>query len=352
MKNISIIIATYNSEKTLSQALNSIKKQTYPQSNIEVLVIDGGSSDRTLKIAKKFHCRIIPNPLKQPVPAKHLGILAAKGRYVMFLDSDEVIENPDCLVNRLNIFSSYPKVKTVIGTGYKNPPHYPFINAYINEFGDPFSFFIYRLSKDARFYLQTMKQKYPIVVDNSKYTIFNLNDVKVLPITELIAMATMVDLQYLKKTFPEIKKNLSLTAHLFYLINKKKGYIAITKNDAVFHYSSEGLNNYLGKISSRVKNNIHHVSSLGESAYTGREKFQPEYIQYKRYFFIPYALLLIPSLIDALWLSLTRRNFSYLIHVFLCFYTAIIIIIQYSLKLLGNKPKLRSYGDKDLVDLN
>lgn len=351
MLNISIIIATYNSEKTLTLALKSIKKQTYSQAQIEILVIDGGSTDKTLQIAKRYNCRIIPNPRKEPISAKHLGVLHAKGKYAMFLDSDEVIENPKSLTTRLAAFSHDSQIKAVIGSGYKSPSGYPFINKYINEFGDPFSFFIYRLSKDNHFFIPTMQKKYPVVDTTKNYIIFDLSHEKVLPIIELIAMGSMVDLQYLKRAFPKIKKQPSLIPHFFYLINNDNKYIALTKNDALYHYSSEGLNKYLGKITWRIKNNIHHIATLGASAYTGREKFQPFFVQLKKYLFIPYSLFVVPAFVDALWLSVTRKNFSYMLHVGLCFYTTIVIIQQYCLKIVGIKPQLRSYGDRDIVDL-
>ena len=48
MKKISIITATYNSAKTISDTLNSIINQSYP--NIEILIIDGKSNDNTLDV--------------------------------------------------------------------------------------------------------------------------------------------------------------------------------------------------------------------------------------------------------------------------------------------------------------
>ncbi len=137
---ISIAIATINSEKTLSKTLDSIKKQSYPKNKIEVLVIDGGSKDKTKKIAKKYGCTILDNPGVGFIPGKHMGFLKARGDYVMYLDSDEELDNSDSLKRKISAFVSDKRIKAVISTGYKNPKNFPFINRYINEFGDPFSF--------------------------------------------------------------------------------------------------------------------------------------------------------------------------------------------------------------------
>ena len=52
MEKISILIPTYNSEKYIEKCLNSVISQTYP--NIEIIIIDGGSTDKTLDIVKKY----------------------------------------------------------------------------------------------------------------------------------------------------------------------------------------------------------------------------------------------------------------------------------------------------------
>jgi glycosyltransferase involved in cell wall biosynthesis len=59
---VSFIIPTYNSEKYLPLCLESIKKQDYPQDRYETFVIDGGSTDGTLSIAKKYKVKICKSP--------------------------------------------------------------------------------------------------------------------------------------------------------------------------------------------------------------------------------------------------------------------------------------------------
>ena len=91
---ISIVIATYNSQQTLEKSLKSIAQQTYPQNQIEILVVDGGSTDETLKIAQKFQTKFISNPKVEPGYAKFLGLISATGDYLLYLDSDETLDNP------------------------------------------------------------------------------------------------------------------------------------------------------------------------------------------------------------------------------------------------------------------
>ena len=86
---VSIIIPTYNSEKTLEKCLESIKNQTCK--NIEVIVVDNFSKDRTIEISKEYHTKLIQKLCNKP-EARNIGILNAKDEYILLLDSDMVLE--------------------------------------------------------------------------------------------------------------------------------------------------------------------------------------------------------------------------------------------------------------------
>ena len=93
---VSIIVPIYNCEKTLKICVDSILKQTYK--NIEVILVDDGSSDSSYDICKKFESidqRI--NVFRQEndgaSSARNLGILHSNGKYIMFVDADDYIEN-------------------------------------------------------------------------------------------------------------------------------------------------------------------------------------------------------------------------------------------------------------------
>ena len=92
---VSVVIPTLNSEKIISECLESIKKQTYP--NIEIIVVDGHSSDRTPEIAKKYGARVyIYGPKQSKAFGKvfgapyqrNYGVNKAKGKYIYYVDSD------------------------------------------------------------------------------------------------------------------------------------------------------------------------------------------------------------------------------------------------------------------------
>lgn len=94
---VTFIIPTYNAEKYLELCLKSIEKQNYPKNCYEVFVVDGGSTDRTRDIARRFGVRIINNPARDPETAKSIGIQKSKGEIIILLDSDNEIVKKDWL---------------------------------------------------------------------------------------------------------------------------------------------------------------------------------------------------------------------------------------------------------------
>ena len=87
---VSIIIATYNAALHLQACLHSIVEQAYPA--IEVLIVDGGSTDGTLSILKEHNVHIakwISEPDKGIYDALNKGIKMASGQWLYFLGADD-----------------------------------------------------------------------------------------------------------------------------------------------------------------------------------------------------------------------------------------------------------------------
>lgn len=90
---ISVIMAAYNAEKTIAQAIVSVLKQTY--SNLELIIINDCSDDRTPLIVKEFanrdnRVRLIENTVNNGVSkSRYIGLENARGKWIAILDSDD-----------------------------------------------------------------------------------------------------------------------------------------------------------------------------------------------------------------------------------------------------------------------
>ena len=85
-KLISVIIPAYNEEKVIGNCFESLEKQSYRP--LEIIVVDDGSSDNTLKIAEKFNIPVLKQNHQGPGLARNLGASKAKGEILVFVDAD------------------------------------------------------------------------------------------------------------------------------------------------------------------------------------------------------------------------------------------------------------------------
>jgi glycosyltransferase len=111
---ISIITACFNSGATIQDALQSVRKQTYP--NIEHLIIDGASTDQTLELVKNFHhvTQCITEKDQGIYDAMNKGIILAKGDVIGILNSDDLYANEYVLEKVAKAFED-PAVDAVYG---------------------------------------------------------------------------------------------------------------------------------------------------------------------------------------------------------------------------------------------
>lgn len=87
---ISVCIPTYNNVATIEDCIKGVLSQDY-DGGFEVLIIDGGSSDGTLEILRKFNVKILENPYKIEEKGRVIGIDNSKGEIISFIDADNFI---------------------------------------------------------------------------------------------------------------------------------------------------------------------------------------------------------------------------------------------------------------------
>jgi len=111
---VSVVIPTYNKSFAIESTLRSVLQQTYK--DVEIILVDNGSTDDTREIIDKF---IVANPSNWkildveenigPSNARNLGILNSSGKYIFFLDGDDVIL-PMKIESQVRFMDEHPSV--------------------------------------------------------------------------------------------------------------------------------------------------------------------------------------------------------------------------------------------------
>jgi glycosyltransferase involved in cell wall biosynthesis len=125
---ISIVTVTYNCENIVEATIKSVIAQTYP--NIEYLIIDGKSSDKTLEIVEKYRDKIdfvISEKDKNNYDAMNKGMRYATGDYIWFLHAGDIAESPTVIADAFSNHNDedfvYGKVKIIDQAGNVIPWH-------------------------------------------------------------------------------------------------------------------------------------------------------------------------------------------------------------------------------------
>lgn len=334
--SVSVIIPTYNSEKTLEYSLKSIRQQRMNQKEIEILVIDGGSTDKTLDIARQYDAAILYNEHRLPEFAKQQGMMAARGKYGIFIDSDEAFTNMDSLGNRLKLLSKYPSVKNVVSTGQVCINGENGVTRYANFIGDPFSNFVYRYNGYNR--LEDLKRQYHYK-DIGKGILLDLKKCRFFPLFD--ALGNMFEIETARKLYRQRGKDPSFAANIFSNMVEDTRQAIAMKCDFICHRAGMSTQGYLSKIRWRVKNNLFATKGVGFAQRSKRETV----LQRRRLLFVPYCLLLFPVLIDAVRFSLKNKDVYFLNHFWYAEYTFCIIVWYYLLKIIHYPVKMdKMYG--------
>lgn len=106
---VSAVIPTFDNEATLPAALVSLAAQELDGA-VELICVDGGSTDGTLRIAASHGARVVENPLRNEEEGRALGLEAATGELVLLLDADNEIPSKDWLARLVRAIGLAPDV--------------------------------------------------------------------------------------------------------------------------------------------------------------------------------------------------------------------------------------------------
>jgi glycosyltransferase involved in cell wall biosynthesis len=124
-RSVSAVIPTLNSEKYLDECLASVRSQDY-HGKLEIVLVDGGSTDQTLEIARRHSIdQVLENPLQTGEAGKAVGFRAARGELILTMDSDNVLVGTDWLARMVAPFDD-PEIAATqaLRWDYRRSDHY------------------------------------------------------------------------------------------------------------------------------------------------------------------------------------------------------------------------------------
>lgn len=136
MHKISVITISYNQGEYIEETLLSVFNQNYE--NLEYILIDGGSTDNSLEIIKKYEDKItywVSEPDKGPTDALNKGFEKATGEILYYLNSDDII-CPGSLAYFNDVYNKNPNFDVYYGHGFAEMPN---INKMYKLYSDKWS---------------------------------------------------------------------------------------------------------------------------------------------------------------------------------------------------------------------
>ena len=333
---ISVVIPTLNAARTLPTCLQALCRQT-AFGDVEVLIVDGGSTDQTRPIAHEFGARIIENPWVLPERAKSLGLQNAQGEFGVFLDADEEIVRGDSFARKREMLGIEETVHNVMTAGLLRPDSEPLLTEYANRYGDPFSFFLYRL--DGGDLLPAGRNRYRVVCETSNGVVFEVPLTEPMPLCD--AGGHFFRLSRVRET--EDLEDPTLASRLFTSMTADNRQFAILQGDFVRHHAATTFVSLARKIDWRVRNNT-YITPDAKGGHAARAASQPESFRKRQYGFLPYALLVIPAVADAVRLAVRHRNPMMLAHAPLAVGTGVDIIFHRLARICGLRFHAKRYG--------
>ncbi|TSC88426.1 MAG: glycosyl transferase family protein [Microgenomates group bacterium Gr01-1014_16] len=146
---ITVIIPIYNSERTIAKCLDGLVLQDYPRSRLDVLILDGGSTDESIRIIKsylkKLNLRVIHAGFKDNMEGRRIiGYQRAKFGFICVLDSDNYLLSPDWMSRMVKPLLENPSIVSSFTLHYQYLSTQTPFNRYVALFGghDPVSYYL------------------------------------------------------------------------------------------------------------------------------------------------------------------------------------------------------------------
>ncbi len=330
LPRISVIMPTLNATRTLELSLKSIKNQNY-SGNLEIIIADGGSTDKTLEVANKFNAKIVNNQLKTAEAGKAIGVKFTKGEILAFIDSDNILPKKDWFTRMVQPFVDD---RTIIASEplyftYRKKDHWLTRYFALIGMGDPLSYFIGNFDRYS--YLSKSWTKLAInYTEKQNYLVLDLND----EIPTIGANGFLIKKSEFKK-YP-VKDYLFDIDFLRYLAQSKSVKVAKVKIGVV-HLFSGNIATFIRKQRRRIRDYLYFQK-------TGiRINDQSKsHIFWGVLKFILATILIFPVFIQTIIGFSRKKDRAWLFHPLACWLTLFCYVFELIRSLFNNQQFDRS----------
>lgn len=312
MIKVSFVIPTLNAQSVLETCLKSIKRQTVSPKKYEIIIADGGSTDETIKIAKKYHAKIFNNSLKTAESGKAVGVKKAIGQYIALIDSDNILPTKNWLQVNINILE---KNSQIIGTEpirFTYRHNAGFVERYsaLTGVNDPYAYVtgVYDRQNFINFKWTGLKLDQ---TEKDQYIEIKLQSNK--PIPTIGANGTIFRSNFLKNNLnSDYLFDIDIIS--YYLSNKQKPiYFAKVKQGIIHTFCESSIKKFIRKQNRRITDYFYYQNfrqyNWNQTNKIGIVKFTI------------YTILIFPSLFDTIRGFIHKPDLAWFFHPLACFIT-------------------------------
>jgi glycosyltransferase involved in cell wall biosynthesis len=317
--------------RTLAESLSSIKKQIY-KGGIEIIIVDGGSDDGTIELARKYKAKVISNPLMTGEAGKALGAKAAKGEILAFIDSDNILADRfwfkkmiEPFIEDSDIIASEPLYFT-----YRKSDSWLTRYFALLGMGDPLSLFIGYYDRYS--YISNTWTELAIGYEEKKdYLLLELKD----------QLPTMGANGFVIKS-AEIKKypirDYLFDVDVLYFLIKEKGVIKVAKvKTGVVHLFSGNIWAFIRKQRRRFRDFRYYRKQGIRAGYDNKLVLKGVLK------FILACILVVPVLVQCLRGYQRKKDFCWLAHPVVCYLTLFVYAYEFAVSFFKSGAYNRKY---------
>ncbi len=323
---VTFVVPTLNAGSLLPDCLKSIRGQDYPAERVEVLIVDGGSTDGTIDLAKEFGCRVIPNPRKLCGPGVAVGMDKASHGIKIFFAADNRLPSRDWLRNMVRPFMEDGKIYATFGHFFVERRD-PALNRYFSLVeSSPFHLYVCGNESSKKLY----EISYDVVEESDGYKVLGMTSEKfpILGLANGFALNTTAlrsdkdGRKLLELLSRSLDEDLDDILPVIKLI--EHGYkLAYVPSAPIHHYHLATYRQFTEKYLWKIRNNL-----VGGKAYTNARMFLSRRRQIREKLWFIYSISFAWPLQDAARGLRRDGDLAWLLHPMLCMFLAILGFIS------------------------